>query len=172
MSQGAPRIVLFAEDQRFRQPIFALLAVALAGLSSYALVSQVLLKKPFGNHPAPDTVLWIIWAAFGLALPFFLLSLRMTTEVSDEGILVRFPPFFRRLIALDKIRSFEVRKYSALREYGGWGVRYSLKHGAAYCVSGGRGLQLVLQDGKRVLIGTQAPERLAGALSELLRYKR
>lgn len=172
MSRGAPKIVLFVENQRFRQPIFVVLAAALAGLSSYALLSQVVLKKPFGSHPAPDTVLWIIWAAFGLALPFFLLSLRMETEVNDEGILVRFSPFFRRLIALGKIRSFELRKYSAFREYGGWGVRYSLKHGAAYCVGGGRGLQLVLQDGKRVLIGTQEPERLAGAVSELLRYKR
>jgi hypothetical protein len=171
MSQGAPKVILFEEDQSFRQPFFVFLAVAVAGLSSYAFISQVLLKKPFGTHPAPDVVMWIIWAAFGLALPFFLLSLRMTTEVSDEGILVRFRPFFRRLIPLDKIKTYEVRKYSALREYGGWGVRYSLKHGTAYNVSGNQGLQLVLADGKRVLIGSQAPDRLAGALRDLLRYK-
>jgi Family of unknown function (DUF6141) len=172
MSRGAPKVVLFQEEQRFRQPFFVILAVGLAGLSTYALIGQVALRRPFGQHPAPDAVLWIIWAAFGLAFPFFMLSLRMTTEVSDEGIVVRFPPFFRRLISLEKIRSFEVRKYSALKEYGGWGVRYSLKHGTAYNVSGPLGVQLTLQDGKKILIGSQSPDRLAGALGDLLRYRR
>jgi hypothetical protein len=154
----------FYEEQRFRQPWLIILIIGLAGLSWYAFIAQIIQKKAFGGNPAPDLVIWMLWAVFGLLFPLFFLSLRMTTDLTPGRLRIRFFPFYRRSILLDDIQNYEVREYSPIREYGGWGVRFSPKHGTAYNVSGNRGVQLVLKSGKHVLIGSQEPERLANAL--------
>ncbi|MBJ2175825.1 hypothetical protein JBL43_16340 [Aureibaculum sp. A20] len=50
-----------------------------------------------------------------------------------------------------------VRKYNAITEYGGWGFRgYIFKTGGkAFNVMGNKGIQIVLKNGKKMLIGTQ-----------------
>ena len=48
-----------------------------------------------------------------------------------------------------------VRKYSPLREYGGWGVRGSFGKNKAYNVKGNQGIQIELKKGGKVLVGTQ-----------------
>jgi hypothetical protein len=53
-------------------------------------------------------------------------------------------------------------------EYGGWGLRYGGDNGWAYNARGNRGVQLVLQGEKRVLIGSQRPEELLAALKEMM----
>lgn len=162
---------MFHEEQRFRQRPLMILVVLLAGLSWYVFIIQIIFKKPFGTNPAPDVVVCGIWLIFGIAFPLFFLSLRMITELRPDGLLVRFPPFHRRLIPLQEVQSCEVREYSAIKEYGGWGVHYSRQHGTAYNVSGNLGVQLILKNGKRVLIGSQEPDRLANVLRNLLRYR-
>lgn len=63
----------------------------------------------------------------------------------------------------DSIRHSEVRTYSPLKEYGGWGIRYG-SNGKAYNVSGNQGVQLEFRDGKRLLVGSQLPLELLNAL--------
>jgi hypothetical protein len=99
-------------------------------------------------------------------LPIFLYKTNLTTEVRNDGLYIRFFPFhlsFHR-IAPEDIKEFEARTYRPLRDYGGWGIRYG-REGKAYNVSGNRGVQLVLSDGKQLLIGSQRPDELTEALS-------
>ena len=65
------------------------------------------------------------------------------------------------------VLSAEVRKYNALREYGGWGIKGWTAQNRAYNVDGNIGLQLVLRNGKRVLIGTKQSEKLEALLYDL-----
>ena len=51
-------------------------------------------------------------------------------------------------------------QYNALLEYGGWGVRVS-PLGMAF-IAGNTGVQLVLKDGSKVLIGTNQVEEMKG----------
>jgi hypothetical protein len=55
-----------------------------------------------------------------------------------------------------------------MREYGGWGVKYGWA-GKAYNISGNRGVQLKLSNGKGLLIGSQRPEELAQAIQAGMR---
>ena len=55
-----------------------------------------------------------------------------------------------------------------IAEYGGWGVRMR-RGGMAYNVSGDRGVQLELMDGKRILIGSQRAGELADAIRERMK---
>ncbi|SDL02555.1 hypothetical protein SAMN04487898_11451 [Pedobacter sp. ok626] len=68
----------------------------------------------------------------------------------------------------DVIDKYYIRTYSPLGEYGGWGIRYSMSgQGMAYNVSGNKGLQLELNNGKKILIGTNNPTELEAALTKL-----
>ncbi|HEU4469539.1 MAG TPA: DUF6141 family protein [Flavisolibacter sp.] len=93
---------------------------------------------------------------------------RLITQVRTDGIYVRFPPFqpsFDRY-EWETILDVYTRHFEALQEYGGWGVRHSLS-GKAYIVSGNTGVQVVLKNKKRVLIGTQNPDALTQVLEGL-----
>ena len=53
-----------------------------------------------------------------------------------------------------------MRKYSPLREFGGWGYRVG-PGGKAFNMQGNMGLQLEMMGGEKLLIGTRKPEELA-----------
>lgn len=167
-------IPAFREEQRFHQVWVWLIVLGIAALIWYSTIQQIILRRPFGSRPAPNMLLIIFWLLFGIGLPAFFFSARLITEVRRDGIYVRFFPIhisFHK-IAFEELGSFEVRKYNALREYGGWGIRYG-PQGKAYNVGGNRGVQLVLTDGKRTLIGSQRPEEFLAALqSEYARFQR
>lgn len=90
---------------------------------------------------------------------------RLDTRIDEQGIHVQFFPFMRqeRNIAWENIKTIQVRKYSPIGEFGGWGYRGSKKN-RAYNVVGNQGLQLELNDGTRLLIGTQKAEELQNLL--------
>jgi hypothetical protein len=165
MNNESRSLPAFREEQRFQQVWIWFLVLGIAALIWYSAIQQIILRRPFGSRPAPDTLLIIFWLLFGIGMPVFFLSARLVTEVRSDGIYVRFFPihFSYHKISLGELKSFEVRKYNALREYGGWGIRYG-PQGKAYNVGGNRGVQLVLTDGKRILIGSQRPEEFLSAL--------
>jgi Family of unknown function (DUF6141) len=162
----------YREVQRFRQPWIWLLIAGVFGVTVWGFVQQIVLGKPFGQNPAPDTVIMIIGLVFGIALPVLFLVGNLTVEVRSDGLYYRFFPFhwsFRR-ISGETLVKHEVRSYSPIRDYGGWGIRYG-RGGKAYNVSGKRGVMLEFSDGRNLLIGSQKPEDLASAISLALGQK-
>lgn len=156
---------IITEVQKFRQWWVWLLVLFVAGIAWYGAVQQIVLKKPFGNNPAPDPVMIMIWVIFGVLFPIFFYSLKLVTDIRNDGLCVRFFPlqFHSYKISYEEIKTYEIRTYSALKEYGGYGIRHG-KNGKAYNISGNKGVQFELLDGKRLLVGTQKPEELIQAL--------
>jgi hypothetical protein len=165
--------LLFHEVQGFRQTWVWVLLISLALVFTlvfgHGMVKQLVYGQPWGNRPMSDTALAIIGPLvilFVLGLAVLFLTMRMVTEVTVEGIQIRFFPLTRQKIEIHDIQRWEVRTYRPIREYGGWGIRYGRK-GKAFNVSGNRGVQLELANGKRLLIGSQNPEALAKAIEQL-----
>ena len=156
---------IFREVQKLRQWWVWGIVLFVGAMAWYGGIQQIVLKKPFGSHPAPDAVMIMLWVIFGVLFPVFFISLKLVTEVRSDGLHIQFFPllFHTQKIAFEEIESFEIRTYSALKEYGGYGIRYG-KNGKAYNISGSRGVQFQLHDGKGLLLGTQKPEELAAAL--------
>ena len=155
----------YREVQRFRQVWIWVIVFSIVGLVWYATVSQLLLDRPFGSTPMPDILLAIFWFIFGIGLPALFFFSQLITEVCDDGIYICFFPFhwsFRR-IAFIEVKQYKVRTYRPIIEYGGWGIRYGRK-GKAYNVSGNRGVQIDLSNGKRLLIGSRRAEELWRAI--------
>jgi hypothetical protein len=134
-------------------------------LSWYGAVQQLVLKKPFGTNPAPDSLMLVIWIVFGVGFPYFFGSLRLVTEVHTDRICIRFFPLHRRFICFEfsDILEYKTITYRPIREFGGWGIR-SGPNGKAYNVQGNHGVELVLKNQSRILIGSQQAEQVVAAL--------
>ena len=108
-----------------------------------------------------------------LTLSFFT-GIRMISQIREDGIYVCYPPFQPSfsIYHWSDIREIYIRDYHALQEYGGWGIRFGIMglryggSGKAYIVSGNKGIQLVLKNNSRVLIGTQRPADMESVIEK------
>jgi hypothetical protein len=142
--------VTFREVQRFRQPwLWALLA--------FVCVVSSVSGGPGGLVVASVIVL-------------FMWSLRLETEVRDDGLYLKLAPLHRsfRHVAWEAIESVESVRYRPLLEYGGWGIRWRPGK-LAYNVSGSRGVRLGRPDDRELLVGSQRPDDLATAIRNAIR---
>ena len=140
---------LFHEVQRFRQPwIWAL-------LGGVALLMLVLGPISWGG-------LVIVGAVAGLVY-----SLRLKTEVRADGIYLKMWPLHRsfRRIPWSEIKQYEAKQYRPLREFGGWGIRWTPGK-IAYNVRGNRGVWIERMNERGVLVGSQHPEEFIEAIDE------
>jgi hypothetical protein len=162
--------IYFKEEQKLdvwwlKVLIVGLLFVSL-GPIYYGLITQLSTGVPWGDEPMSDTGLIIVSVVVTLIMAgviFFMFFSKLTTLVRGDGIHLSFFPFFReKIISPNKIERYEVRKYKPLLEYGGYGMKRSLRHGKAYNMSGNIGLQLYFSNGKRLLIGTKRPDAIKG----------
>lgn len=151
--------LLFKERQYFRQ---TWLWVTLCS-STLLTIGLPLLLGGFSLREEPGLILIFLLPAALLAL--FAMT-RLDTEIRQDGVYCRFFPFQRkyRVYSREQIADARIRKYDPLGEYGGWGIK-GTRRNRAWNVSGNQGLQLVLDDGRKVLIGTQQPARLEEALN-------
>ncbi len=117
-----------------------------------------------------DEPIKILIGFFSMFLLSMIFVLRLHTIINSEGIIAKFQPvpFFTRKFDWDEIDRIYVREYSALSEYGGWGVR-GLFPAKAYNVSGKYGIQIVTKDNRHFLIGTHKPEEVKNVLNKLRR---
>jgi hypothetical protein len=169
--------VLFREEQGFRQRwLWVMLLAGLVitlGLFGYGMVQQLLLGQPWGDRPMSDVALTLTTMGLllfeGLLLWLFY-RLRLVTEVRRDGLYIRFRPLREKHIPCHSIVSCAARQYRPLAEYGGWGIRRG-RGGWAYNVSGEHGVQLELEGGKRLLVGSQRAEELAAVLTEQCRIR-
>jgi hypothetical protein len=155
---------VFQEVQHFRQWWMWVVVLAVAAFMWVGFVTQIVLGQPYGSKPMPDALMWAFTLLFGLGLPAFFVALRLLTEVFADRLVVGLAPFPRRTIPLADIAEAQAVTYRPLADYGGWGVRRAGSRGTAYNASGDRGVQLVLRDGRRVLVGSQRPQELVLAL--------
>jgi hypothetical protein len=148
---------IFHERQRFRQKwVFA--------LPAFVLLPPIVVMLIDPRRPRPIGLL-VASVIVTIALFWMLLASYLDVTVTKTEIVVRYYPFHLRprRIALSEIAEAHARKYQPIVEYGGWGIRLGF-NGWAWNVSGDEGVQLVLADGKRILIGSQRSAELERAI--------
>lgn len=150
----------FREIQYFyRQPILwvTLLAFLILILALYlqdTLITWV------------TVILILVWLAQFLLMFYS----RLETVIDPEGIRIKLRPFVNnwKSYPWTLINDYEVRKYRAIGEFGGWGVRVG-RNGRAFNISGDMGLEITLDDGRKVLIGTQRPDEVARIVGSFMK---
>jgi hypothetical protein len=156
---------LFEEVQTFNRKGLSTLFKILIGLLllCYILIF-FFIGKNYNNH-----FLWLIFVAIILLVFSSLFTKgRLITQFRRDGIYVRFPPLYGSLqfFPWENITELYIRQYDPVMEYGGWGIRTG-SSGRSFSVSGETGLQLVLKDKSRFLIGTENPALMADVLKKL-----
>lgn len=162
----------FNEQQYFRKWWFLLILVILMGGAVYGMVQQIIFDKPVGNNPMSNSGFIVLM----LLLVFLfgsILMMRLETKIDENGIRFGFYPFQSKgkFYAWNEFAEISVVKYNPLIDYGGWGWRISLTgKGQAYNVSGNKGIQVRLKNGKQRLIGTQIPEEATKIINHHLNH--
>ncbi len=160
-------MVVFHEKQKFNRVWWVMLLVyGLTALCWWGFIEQIILGSPWGDRPAPNWMIILIWLSFGIGLPLFFNVLNLTLDVTNSQITIRYYPLTTRVIFFTNIAEIEKRTYKPIGEFGGWGIRgLSSSRTIAYNVKGKQGVELTLTDGRKVLLGTQQPEELSQALA-------
>ena len=116
---------LFKETQKFHQWWIWLVVLGINGLFVVAWYKQIIQGEPFGDKPMTNTELLISICLSG-AVTIFFLGLRLQSGIKEDGIYVRFFPFHLKYVVYpwSDIELCYIRKYNAVLEYGGWGLRY------------------------------------------------
>ncbi|MEY4273385.1 MAG: hypothetical protein RL638_333 [Bacteroidota bacterium] len=147
----------FKETQRFTQWWLWLVLVG----------SWVVLIYSLATVQPQTTIAYFISFVVGMLLPILFWQMRLMTRITEEGIYVRFVPFHfkEQFYPWESIESAQVRTYSPLMEYGGWGIKYGFNgQGKVFNVAGDQGLQLIFKSGEKLLIGTQKPTEIQAAV--------
>lgn len=144
---------VFKEEQRFTQTWFVVIMI-LSILIPVGIITQEFMKED--SNLKPTSFIGIIAMLIIFIVPIFFIKLK--TKIDEMGIHYQFFPFHLSLksISWNEIKEAYVRNYDPIGEYGGWGLKggWSKKRGKAINVSGDVGIQLVLKDESKLLIGT------------------
>ena len=164
--------IIYREEQRFALWLRWLIAGSMALAVPFSIFALIKIPTEQGPTDIPQILTIIIAGIFvPIAVAVLFGMLKLETEVRPDGLYVRFFPFhinYKRF-GTEDLSEYYARRYKPVLEYGGWGIRYSLRKGKAYNVSGNKGVQLVFRNGKRLLIGSQRAEELEEAIRSIIK---
>ncbi len=165
--------VLFRESQSFRQFWLWFVIVAITGVLCAVLLwgsyVQFVEGRPWGDKPMPDIGLAVITSLSVLGsvlLIVWFLYMRMTTEVYENGVRLRFRGLLvDRFLPWERLDRYSACTYRPLIEFGGWGVR-GIGKKRALNVSGDRGVRLIHGGDHELMVGSRRPDELAAAIEK------
>lgn len=146
---------IFEEQQRFTQPLIWVAMAMAIGVSVYRFIQE----NGDEGFITPFIILGVVI--------ILLLSIRLKTRIDEQGIHVQMFPFHLKYVTYSwsELYDAEVVTYSPMGDYGGWGVRVSLRgKGKAFNVKGDKGIKITTADGKTRMIGTQQEDEARRAI--------
>jgi len=156
---------VFIEEQKFNQPLviagllIAFIAIGFAPLNNWGKIATRSIGEQIGALSG-IVVLLIVATLF--------IFMKLKTRVDEIGIHYQFYPFHfsYKIISWKLISKCYIRKYDAISEFGGWGIKFSFlqKKRKSFTTKGNIGLQIELKSGQKILLGTQKKEELQRTL--------
>jgi len=115
-----------------------------------------------GSEPGASILLGV------LGVVFVMFYGGQRTRVSRDEITIRYGIAGIRVLrcVMPEVTSVSVRSFSPLREFGGYGIRFSGST-TAYFLGGTRGVQVERSGKRSLLIGSSHPQRLAAVIAAL-----
>ncbi|MBM2815636.1 MAG: hypothetical protein HW421_2398 [Ignavibacteria bacterium] len=169
--------ILFEESQRvgkFWRKILYIIVLIISMFFIHGVIRQLYFDIPFGDEPLSDKGLLLTVMLAGLIISLtsaLILKINLITIVKRDGLYFKYFPFHLKFkyYSKEQLKSFEVRKYNPILEYGGWGIRLGIfsRRGTAYNLTGNIGLQFTTMDDKKILIGTQKPNEIDAVMMQV-----
>jgi hypothetical protein len=167
----------FEERQTFTQwwlwLVVGATTIGINALFVQAIIQQLVMEIPWSREPMSDESLVILsvvvlTASTGLSLLFFVSA--MEVRVDSRAIEYRYTPLIRewKRIEREAIREFQQRR----SYFMGHGVKRGMNGSRLLSVKGTHGVELTLDGGNRIFLGTQQPEQLLAALEKMIKRNR
>ena len=155
--QPPPRIVLYV----------VLGAMAFSVLFTGGIVALVEYDQPQDSSSTwvPIVVQFVVTGVITVAM----WSTRLHVWITKEGVQLKMPPFHigkGRFIPWQDVSSVTLRKVSPFGEFGGWGIRWGVGKATGYVWNGKQGMELKLNNGKRVVVTLMDIEGARAALKQ------
>ena len=156
--------ILFKETQKY----IVLMVAAILSTIFFGVfcIVQIGLGKSIGDHPAPDALL-IIFFAGSVASIFLAWYQKLVLIITEDEIQISFGILTSsRVIKISDVENIFTRKYNAMKEFWGWGVRF-MNNTTCFTVSGSDAIEIELKSGEKLLVGTQKMAEAKGVISKL-----
>lgn len=99
------------------------------------------------------------WMVISVGIVLWLMTIPLTIEVTNEDVRVRLAGI-GRAIDLTQIVSVEARRYSPIKQFGGWGWRVGRDGARAFSIAGNHAAVVTLADGREIYMGSKDPQRV------------
>jgi hypothetical protein len=157
----------FREIQRFPLRRTAAVLAVVPSIMSVLLIWQVVLRHPWGKHPMSNASI-AVWTMFLWIVYVRLMTFRLVTRVRDQELIIAMRGFWkRRRILAGEISFAEIVVCDPVRDYGGYGFRSNGSENG-YLATSHRGVRLHLSDGSTIVVSSQRPTELVGALQSAI----
>lgn len=163
--------VLFKEEQRFTQWWLWLLVSASFSVPLIIMLKELAVIDEHTEEYGDLLISMGVTVLFAVIILVLFFSMKLVTEITSTEVRVKFPPLKMKwkIINLEEIEHFEVKEYSPIKDFGGYGYRKNLlRKNDAYNVNGKIGLLLQLKNGKKLLIGTQRKQSIEYAMKKVM----
>jgi len=174
---AAEEIPLFEDSQPWPRWLAIFAAVACAGVILFcSILAGQQIQRLQSGQPAPGALGIVVALVFVSLMEagviFFFLTGRLVVRVFSNRLTVQVIPLPGRTVPFEQIERVELGGINALREFGGWGVRW--RPGAiGYVIGGRQAVQIWLKSGRRIVIAYDRSEELARILETALeRWRR
>ncbi|WP_062072645.1 hypothetical protein [Demequina sediminicola] len=99
-----------------------------------------------------------------------LLLINLDVEVSREGeVSARFWGIPAKRIGIAEVAAVEVRDYSPMRDFGGWGWRFGKGGKRAFTLYGSTAVVITTHDGEEIFLGVDHPGQMERVLTTLVK---
>jgi len=132
------------------------------------LIGSILILFTNSEDKVQTSIGLFVGSIISGGISFIFNKAKLIMQIRTDGIYVSFPPLRNSFTICywENIDKLFIREYNPLGEYGGWGIK-GRGNNLAYNVSGNIGIQLVLINDSKLLIGTNQPEEIATVLTRL-----
>ncbi|MCL2143630.1 MAG: hypothetical protein FWH44_05180 [Methanomassiliicoccaceae archaeon] len=147
-------------------PSWAALATAALCITISAIMIYMFAEDGIDADSAEGIAL-ILGVVLTMATAFALFLIRIKVTVTHVSLRVGI--IKGRLVPMSDIERTSAEEFSALRDYGGWGIKFG-KGGWGYIAAGtDKGIRIHLKDGKSFLISTKRSFEFESAMRMALR---
>ena len=157
--------ILFEETQEFSKTGSQIITKVTSVL---LLIASLLILFSNSENKVVTSIALFVGSIISGGISFIFTKAKLIMQIRTDGIYVAFPPLRNSFTICywENIDKLFIREYDPIGEYGGWGVK-GMGNNLAYNVSGNIGVQIVLSNDAKLLIGTNQAEEIARILRRL-----
>lgn len=156
----------FKETQKFTQLWVWAILISIGLVLLFEVYSQIIEKDNFGSNPISNWGLIISTILYFILLYFFY-NIRLVTDINEQSIKVNFIPFFNSEYKWEQISKINIKPYSAIKNFGGYGIRHNFKGTTGLILGGKYGLEIELISGEKIFISTQKDKELREIINKI-----